>query len=127
MHINVVELSVGDHNVVTFHGDFRKAGVFKGEHCSQKKRVNKIAVIVEQLQFDCQVPSKFALDDREAFTVGGARLLEYLVDEASDLDSHLLQSSRLLTVLSRVHQRGELYVDLQIALVRLAWLRTHNL
>lgn len=69
VHIDVVKLGVGDHNVVAFHGDFGKPGVFKRENRCQKERVDQVSIIVQKLHLHSQVPCKLSLDDRKALTV----------------------------------------------------------
>ena len=47
-------------------------------------------------------------------------MFDHLVDETCDFDPHLLERRRLLVVLSRVHKRCELDIDLQVTFVGLS-------
>jgi len=69
MHVDIVVLRVRDHDVFALHGYFRQASVLESEHGCKEERVNQVAIVVEQLQLDGQVPGELALDNGEAFAV----------------------------------------------------------
>lgn len=74
VHVDVVAVSIVNHDVITFHGNFWQSCVFESEDSGQEKRVNKVAVVIEQLQLYSQIPSQLTLNDAKAFSVCSARL-----------------------------------------------------
>lgn len=72
VNIDEVTFCIGYHDIVTLHRHFRQSGVLQSKHGSQEKRVNQVAIIIEQLQIYSETPSQLSLNDAKAFPISGS-------------------------------------------------------
>ena len=104
MYIQLPSLLIINLYSIFTEGNLGHFCIHESENCQEETSICQIAILIQKIYINLNIPSKTSSHDTESLSINSSRLLQNLINQSDQVDSHLLQSKGHTILLTRMHE-----------------------